>query len=260
MKRFIQSALCRYHCWFSSRPLPERLALYYHSLDPEEHGAFAESIQWLKSLGYRFVGPGDFLTAAGKVCYISFDDNFKAWHDAAPLFDDLGVRAAFFVNTCVLRGECTIEDAARYCRVIDYRRPFIPLSRDEIRGLHKAGHWVGAHTHSHVALSRVSPDVAEEELRRNRDLLEDITGSVVTDVAFPFGLPRYFSDSAREVCVRLGFKTISWATPGMLHHQGNPLAIHRTQWYFARSAAANRRNLEVDGRWFVSLTGRSPVG
>lgn len=44
MKRFIQSAICRLHWQLFSRPLPDRLAVYYHSLDPEEHGRFVESI------------------------------------------------------------------------------------------------------------------------------------------------------------------------------------------------------------------------
>jgi hypothetical protein len=62
------------------------------------------------------------------------------------------------------------------------------------------------------------------------------------------------------VCLRLGFKTIAWATPGKLHHQGPPPAIHRTQWNYTMNEAENVRNLEVDGRLFVKLTGRSPIG
>lgn len=50
------------------------------------------------------MGPGEFLTAEGKVCYVSFDDNFRAWHEALPLPERLGVKAAFFTITTVLRG------------------------------------------------------------------------------------------------------------------------------------------------------------
>jgi peptidoglycan/xylan/chitin deacetylase (PgdA/CDA1 family) len=260
LKRFLQSSLRRFHWRFFSRPLPERLGVYFHALDAHEHEAFSSAIRWIKSRGYSFVAPGEFLTAPGRVCSVSFDDNFKGWHDALPLFDSLGLRAAFFTNTCVLRGECSASDVARYCSVIGYSREFVPLSRQDIREMHAAGHWFGSHTHSHAALSRVSPQAAEDELQRNRGILEDIIGTPVTDLAFPFGLPRYFSPAAKEIAVRLGFKTIAWAISGMLHHQGDPFAIHRTQWNLAMSEADNARNLQVDGHLFVKLTGRSPVG
>ena len=260
MKRLFQSALRRYHWRFCRRPLPDRLAVYFHTLDTDEHARFSEAMEWIQAQGYHFVRPGGFLSAEGKVCYVSFDDNFKAWHDAVPLLDRLGVRAAFFINTCVLRGECSTEERERFCKIINYRRDFVPLSRQDILEMHQAGHWIGAHTHGHIMLSKVSAQEAEDDLRRNRDILQEITGSPVTDMAFTFGLPRHFSPTAREVCVKLGFKTISWATPGMLHHQGDPLAIHRTQWNFALSAEENVMNLGVDGRTFVKLTGRSPIG
>jgi peptidoglycan/xylan/chitin deacetylase (PgdA/CDA1 family) len=260
MKQFLQRSLRNFHWRFCRRPLPDRLGVYFHTLETDERPAFAEAMQWIQARGYRFVGPGEFLTATGRVCYVSFDDNFQAWHAALPFFAELGVRATFFLNTCVLRGECTPETMREFCRTINYRREFTPLSRDEIRELHAAGHWIGAHTHSHVALSRVSRTEAMEDLGKNKSILESIAGSPVTDVAFPFGLPRFFSREAQEVCVALGFRTISWATPGMLFAQGDPLAIHRTQWDYALGADGNAKNLAVNGRLFVRLTGRSPVG
>jgi peptidoglycan/xylan/chitin deacetylase (PgdA/CDA1 family) len=260
MKRFFQTALRRYHWRFCRRPLPDRLAVYFHTLDRDEHEPFAAAINWIKSQGYTFVSPGGFHAASGKVCSVSFDDNFQAWHTALPLFESLGLRAAFFINTCVLRGECSDAELERYCRAIHYQRPFVPLSRQEIREMHDAGHWIGAHTHSHVQLSRVSPEAVEFEMRQNRAILEEIIGRPVTDMAFTFGFPRHFSPSAQQVCLRLGFKTVAWATPGMLHHQKGPPAIHRTQWNYAMGVGDNVKNLEVNGRLFVALTGRSPIG
>jgi len=260
MKRLLQSTLRSLHWKFFRKPLPDRLAVYFHTLDEDERGPFAAAMHWIKSRGYAFVSPGEFHTAPGKVCSVSFDDNFRAWHDALPLFDELGLKAAFFTNTSVLRGECSVAEMERYCRVINYRRPFVPLSRGEIKEMHAAGHWIGAHTHSHAMLSRLSPQAVEEEMTRNRGLLEEITGSPVTDMAFTFGFPRHFSTAAQEVCLRLGFKTIARATPGLLHRQSGPPVLHRTQWSFPLSVADNVKNLEVDGSLFVKLTGRSPVG
>ena len=260
MKRLVQTALRRFHWRFCRRPLPDRLAVYFHTLDTDERPAFAAAVQWIKAHGYSFVSPGNFHTAVGKVCSISFDDNFRAWYEALALFDELGVRATFFTNTCVLRGECDDTEMARYCQIIDYRRVFAPLSRGEIREMHDAGHWFGAHTHSHVMLSRVSPEAAEEDLRRNRAILEEIIEQPVTDMAFTFGFPRQVSPAGVDVCRRMGFRTMAWAVPGMLHQQGDPPDIHRTQWNYRLSVDDNVKNLEVDGLPFVKLTGRSPVG
>jgi peptidoglycan/xylan/chitin deacetylase (PgdA/CDA1 family) len=260
MKRLVQKSVRGFHWMFFRRPLPDRLGVYFHTLDPHEHDAFAGAVQWIRAQGYSFASPREFLTAPGKVCSISFDDNFKAWHDALPLFDRLGIRAAFFTNTSVLSGECDDAELGRYRNVIRYPHKLETLSRQDIREMHAAGHWFGAHTHSHLALSQVSPQVAEGELKRNREILEDITGESITDLAFPFGHPRHFSESAKELAVRMGFKTIWWATAGLLRHQGDPLAIHRTQWHLGESEETNVKNMHVDGRLFVALTGRSPVG
>lgn len=260
MKRFVQSTLRRLHWSLCRRPLPDRLAVYYHTLDADEQEPFAASIRWISSQGYRFVSPGEFHTAEGRVCMVSFDDNFQAWHTALPLFASLGLRAMFYTNTSVLRGESSEAEQARYCQVIKYRRPYVPLSRGEIRAMSEAGHWFGVHTHSHVELSQVSLEVAEEELTKNRAILEEITGAAITDMAFTFGFARHFSAEARELSLRLGFKTIAWATPGLLHHQSGPPEIQRTQWNFRLSVEENLKNLEVNGRLFVKLTGRSPIG
>ena len=58
----------------------------------------------------------------------------------------------------------------------------------------------------------------------------------------------------------MGFKTISHATPDMQYLQGDPLALHRTQWNYLLTATENQANLCVDGRRYVQLTGFSPVG
>jgi peptidoglycan/xylan/chitin deacetylase (PgdA/CDA1 family) len=260
IRRPIQAVLRGFHHTFCSRPLPEKLGLYFHSLDDAELPAFAEAMRWAKSEGYAFTSPESFLTVPGRAVYVSFDDNHVEWYKALPLMEELGVRCTFFLNTCVLRGECTAEEWAAYSLKVKYFGPGQPLSRDEIRAMADAGHWIGAHTHSHHALPYFSDEVIEADLRRNRDMLEEITGRAVTDFAFPFGMPRYFPRRLLPLVQGLGFRTVSCATAGMQFAQGSPYALQRSQWVCARDLAWNVRNLRVNGKLFVKLTGLSPVG
>lgn len=59
---------------------------------------------------------------------------------------------------------------------------------------------VGAHTHSHVSLSRASEGEAEQELRRSKELVEDRLGLPCRHFAYPFAVG---SPAADRVARRL---------------------------------------------------------
>jgi hypothetical protein len=225
MKQFLQRSLRNFHWRFCRRPLPDRLGVYFHTLETDERPAFAEAMQWIQARGYRFVGPGEFLTATGRVCYVSFDDNFRHGMRRCRFLRNSECGRPFSEHLCAAR-RVHSGNHARFCRTINYRREFTAAVAGRNPELHAAGHWIGAHTHSHVALSRVSRTEAMEDLGKNKSILESIAGSPVTDVAFPFGLPRFFRGRRRGMC-RPRLPDDFVGTPGMLFAQGDPLAIHR---------------------------------
>jgi peptidoglycan/xylan/chitin deacetylase (PgdA/CDA1 family) len=55
---------------------------------------------------------------------------------------------------------------------------------------------IGAHTHSHRALSSVSEQVAEDEMRRSKDLIEDHLGIACRHFAYPFAVGSPAADRA----------------------------------------------------------------
>src|SRR4029434_5225423 len=59
---------------------------------------------------------------------------------------------------------------------------------------------------------------------------------------------------------RAGFTRIAHATPGMQYVRPTPGTIHRGPWHSTLSLARNVAELCVDGRLFVRVSGRSPVG
>jgi len=262
LKRLLQSGLRRTHLWLARRELPPRMALYLHSLDPAEQPALRDMLQWCRDQGRTFVDTDRYLSAdcpAGAV-YISFDDNHRGWHEALPLFAEFGVRVTFYTNTSVLRESAGADEIRRYYDLVDHHGRREPLTAGEIADIHRAGHIIGAHTHSHIAMRRVPAAEARADLERNRMILEEITGAKVDHFSYPFGVHRHFSPELGEMVRGMGFRSIAAATPGLLYQPPDPFWIQRTYWMLDRPVAWNAVNMRVNGALWVKMTKLSPIG
>ncbi len=102
---------------------------------------------------------------------------------------------------------------------IDERRPFDfgtyrgggdhpqPLSWPQVREMAGSGLvTIGAHTHTHIDLTRVPVETGREELERSRGLIEDRAGTMARHFAYPWGavtpaaralVAEYFSTGVR---------------------------------------------------------------
>lgn len=113
---------------------------------------------------------------------ITFDDGFSDNHEIVlPLLKKHGLKATFFVCSGFVEGECDI--ASRFRNYHNLR----PMSWEQVRELAAEGMEIGAHTHSHPMLSRLSPVRQEDEMLRSRRLIEDRIGVQVDSFAIPFG-------------------------------------------------------------------------
>lgn len=262
LKQWFQRGLRRTHLLFARRELPERIALYLHSLDPDEQPALRAMLQWCRDQGRVFVDTDRYLAPdcpAGAV-NVSFDDNHRGWHEALPVFAEFGVPVTFYVNTCVLRGECSEDQVRRYYDLVNHYGRREPLTAGEIAEIRRAGHIVGAHTHSHLAMRRVPASTAREDLSVNRRMLEEITGGPVVHFSYPFGVRRHFTPALEEMVREMGFHSIADATPGLLYEKFKPAWIRRTYWMLDRPVSWNAANLRVNGGLWVKLTSLSPIG
>src|SRR5215469_14189270 len=90
--RRLRAAIGAFHRAFLRRPLPDKLALYLHSLNG--HASTVEQfMRRFSDLGYAFVGPDDFLSRSGRTIMLSFDDNYSSWYKGLPMFERLGAKA-----------------------------------------------------------------------------------------------------------------------------------------------------------------------
>lgn len=245
--------------------LPTRLGVYFHAVEPPSYPPIRELVAALREQGYRFATTSELFAAmdAGgedRIVGFSFDDNFKSWHDSLPLWADLDVRGTFYTNTLPFRDTASRDEIDAYFDRIGHHTDRQSLTRAELREMHAAGHEIGAHGHSHEQLSALSLAEAEADIVRNREELQDLLAAPVNHFAVPFGMPRHFSRELEQVCDRIGFATVAYATPGMQHQPFAQGILHRTGFSFAHDVPNNLRRFGVDGRRFVSLTGRSPLG
>ena len=245
------------------KPLPDRVAIYFHDLDRQDYDQFRACIGYFAQQGYRSVPISHYLdpAAAGKMLFVSFDDNYQTWHRALELLDEVGVRAMFYVNTRPFMDVCPEPERLAYFERIAHRRQPVSMTRAELGELVAAGHEIGCHTHSHYNLARLEPDRWDAEIRDCRRQLEDLVGRPIQHFAYPYGMRRYFSAPLRTYCRALGFVSIAAAIPGRL--QGarlDPFDLNRTRWDLSQPVEHNVEDVRIDGRLFEALTGYSPVG
>ena len=147
-----------------------------------------------------------------------------------PLFDKHGVKCTFYTNTLPLRDRSSLAEQQAYFDRIGYRHRRVALSSAELSAIDKAGHTIACHTHSHRKLSDIALEDGKDEMRRSKEILEDIVGVPVVDFSYPFGMPRYFPDSLRTYAKSIGLCRVAEAMPCMLHANFSSDSIQRHGW------------------------------
>jgi peptidoglycan/xylan/chitin deacetylase (PgdA/CDA1 family) len=222
-----------------------------------------ELLCFLRDRGYSFAGPGEFLTAVGNTCFLSFDDNYRSWLGTLSILDKYQVEATFYVNSWPFRDRVSETEARHYIE-----KRFAPaaaseqettLSIAELREIAAAGHTIGCHTHTHPVLTALQEDKAHAEIQICQEEFASILGNRPTHFAIPFGMRRHFSRWLRIYCQSIGFTTIANAIPAMQYARSRPDSLHRSPYYLEQPLAYNFENVCVDGRLFAFLTGRSAV-
>ena len=243
---------------YMDKGLPDSIAIYFHSLEPADYYAFRELVQFLRSSGYEFCLPDDFLIDDDrKKAFLSFDDNYRSWYEALQLFEELAVSVTFYINTLPLRGKAGRREQLEYFNRICHRGERVPLDADEIRELEADGHVIGSHTHSHFILSSLRLQQAKDEILRGKEELEGILYNEVRHFSYPFGMRRHFNKTLRAYCKAIGFATVASAIPGLQHRAHRHFHINRTLYRLERPLEQNVLNVRIDGRLFEWLTGRS---
>lgn len=163
---------------------------------------------------------------------VTFDDGLAGVHDVAwPILRRTGIPFAVFVVTRTLTDERSAVDW------IDDPPPVPPstLTVEQVLELADAGVTIGSHSHTHRILPTLGDDECIQDLRRSREVLEDLLRRPVRHLAYPRGI---HDERVRRCAARAGFAT-AFTLPAGPEPVG-PLAIPRVGIYRGNSLAAVR--------------------
>jgi peptidoglycan/xylan/chitin deacetylase (PgdA/CDA1 family) len=227
--------------------------LMYHSItdrpnaDTRPHavrpGDFEEQLAYLTEHRFRPITFADLAAALDgtgpalpeRPVVLTFDDGYADFHSAAlPLLERYEVPATIFVTSGWLRDAGA--DAAG--RPLDTM-----LSWSQVREVASAGVEIGGHSHSHPQLDQLRDHELREELRRNKELLEDKVGRPVTTMAYPYG---YSSARVRREVHRAGYRAACAVNNALTTGRHDMLALPRLT--VGRSTTMGRFRKAVEGR------------
>lgn len=168
--------------------------------------------------------------AAGRrAVLLTFDDGGScSCHPTADLLEEFGWRGHFFIPTGFL-GKPGFLDAAG------------------VRELHRRGHVLGSHSHSHPAvISACSRETLIEEWSRSVTTLSDIIGEPVTTASIPGG---YYSDAVARTAFMCGVRSLFTSEPTMRIIASGDCRLYGRFAIRARTSASECARLAAGCAW-----------
>ncbi len=116
-----------------------------------------------------------------KKVILTFDDCYKHLIDfAIPELIKRNHKASFYMPTANI-GTYNTWDADNGLAKVEI------MNRQDLVELNNIGMEVGGHSHNHIKLASQPSDVVEEEIKRCKEILEDILNKKINSFAYPFG-------------------------------------------------------------------------
>ncbi len=179
---------------------------YYHRVQPwasdpsrrslgVDPGALRRHARLAKSRGLSLAGVSDAVAMGhGVAAALTFDDGFadNLEHGVPALAAEGAVGTVYVVVSMIGR---TPEAGAGHSRMLDVA---------ELRSLVSVGWEIGSHTLSHPRLSELPESRQRTELCESRRRLEDLLGTKVRSLAYPYGV--HSADTVR-IAEEAGYET-----------------------------------------------------
>lgn len=176
----------------------------------------AEQIQWLKSMGYRFLTPEEVVQfAQGRLAlpersvHISFDDGcLSVLTSGLSILQQHGARATLFVTTDPGSQVFPPDDPGQ-------RR----MTDEELGRWTAAGFELGSHGVTHKPLHMLPDEELTAELKGSRETLERMLGQPVRHLAIP---GNWYDDRVLAEARRCGYGAV-WCSRQGAVRRGDPL-------------------------------------
>lgn len=177
-----------------AKPAPGIHILNGHRMAQErEPDTFRQLLTALVQEGVRLVSIEEAVAMIERgerpdVCVVAFtfDDGFMECYDVfAPLLQEFGVNALFFVNPNYVAGnDAYVNWFNQHCVDTPGKRP---MRWHHLRQLASQGFVIGAHTMDHRLMAAQSEDACRYQVVQCKDVIEQALGRACHDFAFPYG-------------------------------------------------------------------------
>lgn len=116
----------------------------------------------------------------------AYDDGFMECYDVfAPVLEEFGVNAIFFVNPNYVEGDDEYIDNFNKNIVLTPGRR--PMRWEQIKELSDRGFLIGAHTMDHYMINSDDTEILEYQINTCKGIIEKHTGKPCDYFAFPYG-------------------------------------------------------------------------
>jgi peptidoglycan/xylan/chitin deacetylase (PgdA/CDA1 family) len=210
--------------------------LMYHRvvdrpLVESKHGIWVTAVRFRKQLNslrirgfspITFVDYKRFLDGEARLpanpIILTFDDGYQDNYELAfPALQDFGFKAVVYL----------VADAERRTNFWDPDEPSAPLlSNGQIREMASSGIEFGSHTVTHPRLPEISERQIRQELKDSKSAIEQIVGSEVLSLAYPYGAVNPF---VRLIAAEEGYTFAAAGNTGPVRFSEDFLEIRRTQ-------------------------------
>lgn len=128
----------------------------------------------------------------------TFDDGFSECADIfAPVLEEYGVNALFFVNPNYVEGDDDYISHFNHDTVQTAGKR--PMRWDTLKNLADRGHIIGAHTMDHYMIVTDDCDILRHQIVDCRRVIEEHIGNVCDYFAFPYGRLSQASETAIDI-------------------------------------------------------------
>jgi peptidoglycan/xylan/chitin deacetylase (PgdA/CDA1 family) len=128
---------------------------------------------------------------------LTFDDAYDSvYENAFPLLQELGFTATIFVLTNYMGKRNTWDFTPG--KIYSTHMP-----ADRLIALHKAGWEIASHGENHRVMTHMKVDIAKQELKKSKEVLESILQAPIDTFCFPFGS---YNEKTVNIALSAGYK------------------------------------------------------
>jgi len=202
-----------------------QVILYYHDIPMEATENFRRQMRFLARKNCRAVSVTEFLKShrgdRHRLVALAFDDAFvSVIENAIPILRQFGFTATVFVPMGCLNAKPE-WDMRKQDRPDDHE---YVASAEQLQWLKSQGFEIQSHAWSHTRLSGLGPEELTYELTRSKSALEEVLGTPVEMISYPFG------DYNSAVCARaaqVGYRHGLTIEPRPVNDCSNPMKVGR---------------------------------